>query len=564
VNRSKLILSALILILSATIGLTTANAEIGSAPARQVSSVPGRLTYQGHLLDAAGEPVLDGSYVMTFSLWDAAGGGSQLWGPESHSVDVSDGFFSVLLGENVALDASTFGADTYIEIAVGGETLAPRQPLASVAFAFLSGEADHAASADVAPWSGLTGVPAGFADGVDDDTTYSAGSGLALTGTQFSVTGAPWAGLTGVPAGFADGVDNDTTYSAGNGLALAGTEFSVTGAPWSGLTGVPAGFADGVDNVDDAVAWSEISGVVGTGASQVAVGNHTHDARYYTESELQTGGSANVHWGNLTGVPAGFADGVDNISGGYANLIVVAKGGGDYTSIQAALDSITDASAANPYLVRIAPGVYTETVTLKSYVSLEGAGEGATRITYTGGASESSATLTGASHAELRFLTVQNTGGNTYAVGIYNNSASPRLTHVTVSVAGGTSANFGVYNHNASPTIQDTSISAVGGSYVAGVYNYQSSPALRNAILSAAGGTTTNDGVYNTRWTGSYDVWITHSQITGSGRTVYNGAGYTTRVGMSQLDGGTVVNNGALTCAGVYDESYTFYASTCP
>jgi hypothetical protein len=172
--------------------------------------------------------------------------------------------------------------------------------------------------------------------------------------------------------------------------------------------------------------------------------------------------------------------------------------------------------------------------------------------------------VTGASHAELRFLTVQNTGGNTYAVGIYNNSASPRLTHVTVSAAGGATANFGVYNYNASPTIQDTSISAVGGSYVAGVYNYQSSPALRNTLLSATGGTTTNDGVYNTRWTGSYTVHINHSQITGSGRTVYNGAGYTTRVGISQLDGGAVVNSGALTCAGVYDENYTFYPSTCP
>ena len=36
------------------------------------------------------------------------------------------------------------------------------------------------------PWSALTGVPAGFADGNDANTTYSAGPGLALTGTTFS------------------------------------------------------------------------------------------------------------------------------------------------------------------------------------------------------------------------------------------------------------------------------------------------------------------------------------------------------------------------------------------
>jgi hypothetical protein len=71
-------------------------------------------------------------------------------------------------------------------------------------------------------------VPAGLSDG-DDNTTYTAGSGLDLTGTQFSVTGAPWAGLTGVPAGFADGVDDTAIGScwqlAGNAGTTEGTDF---------------------------------------------------------------------------------------------------------------------------------------------------------------------------------------------------------------------------------------------------------------------------------------------------------------------------------------------------
>ncbi len=37
-------------------------------------------------------------------------------------------------------------------------------------------------------WSNLTDVPPGFADGIDNDTTYTVGIGLALTGTQFSIT----------------------------------------------------------------------------------------------------------------------------------------------------------------------------------------------------------------------------------------------------------------------------------------------------------------------------------------------------------------------------------------
>jgi len=39
----------------------------------------------------------------------------------------------------------------------------------------------------VPSWSALIGVPGGFADGVDNDTTYGPGSGLALSGTTFSI-----------------------------------------------------------------------------------------------------------------------------------------------------------------------------------------------------------------------------------------------------------------------------------------------------------------------------------------------------------------------------------------
>ena len=45
-----------------------------------------------------------------------------------------------------------------------------------------------------------------------------------------------------------------------------------------------------------------------------------------------------------------------------------------YKTIQAAIDSITDASGSKPYAVHIAPGIYAELITMKSAVSLVGAG----------------------------------------------------------------------------------------------------------------------------------------------------------------------------------------------
>jgi len=57
----------------------------------------------------------------------------------------------------------------------------------------------------------------------------------------------------------------------------------------------------------------------------------------------------------------------------YANTIIVAKSGGDFSSIQEALNSVTP-TATSPLLIDVMPGVYTEAVTLKSHTYLRGAG----------------------------------------------------------------------------------------------------------------------------------------------------------------------------------------------
>ena len=65
------------------------------------------------------------------------------------------------------------------------------------------------------------------------------------------------------------------------------------------------------------------------------------------------------------------------------NVVTVAKANGIFTDPVAAVNSITDASATNPYLVVIGPGVYTVTspVVMKPYVDITGSGENVTKIT---------------------------------------------------------------------------------------------------------------------------------------------------------------------------------------
>lgn len=67
---------------------------------------------------------------------------------------------------------------------------------------------------------------------------------------------------------------------------------------------------------------------------------------------------------------------IQPISTTPAQTVTVGKAGCDYSTIQAAIDAITDASINKQYLIQIYPGVYSENVTIKSYIHLQGIGTG--------------------------------------------------------------------------------------------------------------------------------------------------------------------------------------------
>ena len=113
-------------------GISTLNAQI-----------PQLINYQGYLTDAGGTPAV-GKYSVLFSIYNSAEGGSALWS-ETRIVTASEGYFSVLLGENTALPLDIFnGSEKYLALIVGSDSeMSPRKRLVSVGYAFRSYDADR-------------------------------------------------------------------------------------------------------------------------------------------------------------------------------------------------------------------------------------------------------------------------------------------------------------------------------------------------------------------------------------------------------------------------------------
>ena len=183
----------------------------------------------------------------------------------------------------------------------------------------------------------------------------------------------------------------------------------------------------------------------------------------------------------------------------YQNVVVVAKSGGDYTSVQAAIDSIGDATAGNPYLVWVAPGVYSETVTMKPFVHLQGSGQEATVITSTASSSDfppTQATLILASNTSLRDLTVGNggTGDRNTALLATVGVSGTLAADVTVRSQGSYTDNIAIFQSGIGTeiTLQEVTALAENGERNYGLLHYDGAAAiLHGGSFTGRGGTHT-------------------------------------------------------------------------
>lgn len=170
--KNRFLLTILIIV-----GLLLCTTSSVAAPG--ATPISTAFTYQGQL-NRDGEPYT-GICDFQFKLWDAESSGNEIGSVNFiNDQSVIEGLFTIKLD----FGTEAFGGQQrWLEIAINcpgdsGWTILERQELTA---------APYATYAEESSWYGISDIPLDFADGVDNDTVYSAGYGLDLSDNIFSI-----------------------------------------------------------------------------------------------------------------------------------------------------------------------------------------------------------------------------------------------------------------------------------------------------------------------------------------------------------------------------------------
>lgn len=220
------------------------------------------------------------------------------------------------------------------------------------------------------------------------------------------------------------------------------------------------GCVNDTDIADGAITDSKISGTI----AGSKLGSHTHNGSDIVDGTITTSkisdgaitdakitGPISTSKLNIGTTPDTVAAGDHNHDALYQKKygnVVVAKSGGDFTSIQAAIDSISP-TAENPYLIKVMPGTYVGDITMKSYIHLQGAGRDVTTIQASGCDSDHAIILNSLTNVTISAFTIRATCSA--GLGIRNESSSAIIANNKFE--GSYSGTIGIYNYGGTSII---------------------------------------------------------------------------------------------------------------
>ena len=255
-----------------------------------VGGVPQNLSYQGFIKASDGTLLPDGSYTVTFRIYEEVTGGVSLWS-EEHEIYLKSGMVSATLGESTSFTFST--KMNYLEIQVNGDVMTPRQKMTSVTYAF------HAESAQkIATDSTTYTFP--MEDGTSGQSLTTDGSGsLSWTTVEGGSSSSTSLSATGDATGpgvlkLYEDTDDGTNYA---GLKAGTMSSDVTWTlPTADGTSGQSITTDGLGTL----SWSSVSGGSLSNAT-TTIGTGAADAKLASSGEhnltLQTG---NATTGTIT------------------------------------------------------------------------------------------------------------------------------------------------------------------------------------------------------------------------------------------------------------------------
>jgi len=516
--RQTILLSMLVLVLAAQISW---------------AQIPQTMSYQGVLADAGGAPVADGSYDLTFSIYDVATGGVALW-TETQSVAVVNGVFSVILGSVNPLTPD-FDQQYWLGITVGaGPEMTPRTKLTASPYSLNSRSvADDAVTGDAI----ADGHVVRSINGNTDNVTLAEGTNVTITPTGNTLT---------ISAAF------DGWSLTGNAGTTAGTHFLGT------TDDVPLELhvnntralllephASGPNIIGGASSNSVVSGAFGATISGGGNGNRVTD-EYGT-----VGGGGNNQAGDAAGTTedATYA----TVGGGESNtasgeFATIGGGTNNTTSESGATVGGGAGNTANGDFVTVGGGIGNIAVGNSATVGggISNNATGASATVGGGGINNANgnfATVGGgqSNNASAKYATIS--GGGTSSPG--DPATGNRVTDDYGTVGGGGNNQAG----DAAGTTEDTRYATVGGgesNNASGDFGTVGGGTSNNAsgdYSTVSGGVSNNASAMSATVGGGYD-----NNASESGATVSGGASNTVSKEGATIGGG-VGNTASAKCA---------------